>query len=314
MAITNAELQIIYSRFWQQEFFSTLVYPGLCNRRHQEEITAGRTVKIPFSETGIALQDYTDGSDWSTTQDDVDIDYVDFTPAQKKENTVKIPLDPAEQLSVSVIEDASTEQGEAFAKAINSRIYEVMYAGVSTSSPDKRHEVGTAANYLADSGALTEATAGNIGEGIWEALNFMLIQAARDKVATPAARAPSNLWMTMPPVVWFTLAEWLRKNGGSDQVAFEVIRTGMVARIGGIIDIILSNENAKKTVSNKEHHVCIAGTNVACTFADRPTVFQFWTPSTNQSGPYYQINQLRRYDALIENATPLQALTVRSEA
>ena len=168
--------------------------------------------------------------------------------------------------------------------------------------------------FSADSGALTEATAGNIGKDIWQALSRVIIQAAASNVGTPAAAAPSNLWMTTPVVVWETVMEWLRVNGGSDQVATLAIRNGMIARVKGMLDVILTNANAKTAISNKDYHVMLLGTNVATTYADRPSVFQMLTPATNQAGPRYQINQLRRYGAYVENDTPLQAIVVRAEA
>ena len=197
---------------------------------------------------------------------------------------MKFGLRESEQLSVSVIQKAARRQARLFQETIDSYIYGIEYAGVSTATPDKRHEVGTAANFLADSGALTEATAGNIGAGIWTALSRVIIRAARDNVATPAAASPSDLWMTTSVTVWETVMEWLRVNGGSDQVATLAIRNGMIARVKGVLDVILTNANAKQTISTKDYHVMLLGTNVATTYADRPTVFQMLTPVTNQAG------------------------------
>ena len=252
-------------------------------------------------------------ADWAAAQR-ADIDYTDFTPNQEKQNSVKFGLRESEQLSVSIIQKEAAAQATLYQETIDSHIYGIMRAGVSTSSPDKRHEIGAADTFLANNGALTEATAGGIGKGIWQALSRVIIQAAADKVATPVADAPSSLWVTTPVVIWETVMEWLRENGGSDQVATLAIRNGMIARVKGILDIILTNANAVQTISSKDYNVMLVGTNVATTYADRPTVFQMLTPSTNQAGPFYQINQLRRYGGFVENAIPLQSIVVRNEA
>ena len=79
MAITTAELQIIYGREWQTEFDRAIVYPGLCNRDHQAEIDAAYTVQIPKDDTTLTLGDHVDAADWRTAER-ADISYLAFTP------------------------------------------------------------------------------------------------------------------------------------------------------------------------------------------------------------------------------------------
>ena len=261
------------------------------------------------------MQDYTDGNNWSTTIDDVDIDYVTFTTSQLKENSIKIPLNPAEQLAVDVVVDAAQKQARKFAETIDAHISGVMTAGVTGAANIDSY--GTSANYIEPNGDITEGTAGNVGAGIHSVIRFMRRRLGIRNVTSAAAGAPTNVWLAMPYVIFDAWEGWLESNNYSGQLSYDIVRNGMIARYGGNMDIVVSNDIAVEVVSTKDQNVLIAGTNEATTFAERPSIFQLLPPAgqnANQAGPWWKINALRRYQALVENSVPLVKGRIRAEA
>ena len=79
MPVEASELEVVYSRLEKRSWRARNIAVGLCNTRHQGDFDSGAsTVKIPVNDTTVALSDYVDGSDWTSTVDDVDISYIDW--------------------------------------------------------------------------------------------------------------------------------------------------------------------------------------------------------------------------------------------
>ena len=66
MAVTAAELEIVYDRILQRSFLQRNIAPSLCNRNYEARVQGARTVRLPVSDTVIASAAYTHGSAWSS--------------------------------------------------------------------------------------------------------------------------------------------------------------------------------------------------------------------------------------------------------
>ena len=309
MPVAQADMQVVYSRLEKRIFNKRTVAVGLCNTRHQGELDAGNlTVKIPARDIDVNITDYVDGADWKTATDDVGIDYQDWTPPRKRQARVKINWEEANLVPLDLVQSAAEEYGRAHAEETDDYILnDVIRANVVSARTQK---LGTGANYIKPDGD-AEGTGANL---VWTALRRIRLLAANANVATPVADSPSELWAVMKPYMWDALEEFLRASGNADSIAYEVIRNGMVARLMGMFDIIQSNTLEQETVGGKAHGIVLAGTNVATTYATRAGTNQVFNPDNNPFGPYWLLNRLRRYGAVIENDVPLFKIQVQAEA
>lgn len=311
MAVTDSELEVVYSRLELRAFYARTIAVGLCNTRHQAEFDAGAfTVKIPKNQTVITERDYTDGDNWHATSDDVDIDYDDWTPTVSKQARIKIPWKAANLVPLDMVEQAADRYSRTHAENVDKYILnDIIVPGVPAANTKV---YGDATHFIAPDG---EVTGGNETQAlIWQLLRQFKLMAAIANVSTPTADSPSDLWAVMGPHLWDPLEEYLRASGNSDAISYEVIRNGMVARLLGILDIIQTNHLDAETVATKAHSPVICGINAATSWATRPGVTQTFSPAENQAGPYWQLNRWRQYGAVVENPVPLFKAQVRQEA
>ena len=309
MAVTAAELEIIYGSMLQAETNKANVFVQLCNRTHEAEVQSNRTKKIPKSDTTAALQAYTHGASWTTTIQDVDISYVDFTPDTAKDDRHKIPYNVGNDLPVDLVVDAAQKQGRAYADDWDDGVYDIMYAGLSAANIS---DLGATADFIPVTGVPSSTAAAKL---VWQALWQIWLRAQATNIARPAGEGGvSDLWAVMPPYLYYSLAEYLRESGNSDAISTAVIRNGAVGRLLGLFDIILSNQDMTESRSSKDHGIILAGTSAATTFAEKPGVVQVLTPQINQDGPYWLLNIMREYGALVENNKFLIARAIRQEA
>lgn len=308
MAVTAAELQVVYAGLLQREINKANIFVPFCNRRWEAQVQGNRTVKIPKSETAIALQTYTHGNDWSSTRDDVDIDYTDFTPNRARQNTVDIPYNVARELPVDLVVDAAQKQGRAYANDQDTVAYAAMYAGLVAANVAN---LGTSANFIPTTGVASVAAARPF---VWTALWQLWLRAQATNIATPAGEGgTSNLWCVMPPYLFYALEEYLRASGNSDAVASNVIASGGPSRFLGLFDIYISNQDMTESRSSKDHGIILAGTTDATTWAEKPSVVQPLAPGVNQTGPFWRLNVMRETGVLVENSDFLLARAIRQE-
>lgn len=309
MAVTAAELEIVYGRMFQRAFLQANIGVGLCNRRHESQVQNNRTLKIPVSDTVVASEAYTHGSAWTTTRGGPDINYVDFTPNVARQIGEDIPLNVARELPVDMVADTAAKAARRKADDIDNAIFTAMISGAIAGNTSGK---GTSTNFIPDTGIeATSAARPFVFDAMWD----VWLAAATANVATPAAEAGATLTMVMPPYLFRQLQGFLRRDGNSDAIATRSINEGGGYTFLGLFNIRLTNNTSIHTsvVSSKDQGVIIAFTQDATTFAEKPNVIQTINPNDNQAGPYWTINHLYEYGVLVENTTPLYRVNIRQE-
>ena len=308
MAVTQAELTQVYSREFVKKFNRSNVARSLVNERHQAELQTNKKVEIPVDDTGVALAAYVHGSDWSSTRDDVDVSYVTLEAIEQKQNSIDIPLDVARELAVDVVANAARRQAITVAEAVDTYIFKTMSVGILAAN---QSVLGTDSVYVKPD--MTPVGTGS-AKLPYDALRAIWLAAAKANVATPAADEPSQLWAVMNPYMLGVLMEWLRENGNSELISTLVLRNGQIGRFMGVMDLLISNAVPTKTTSSDVAGSIIVGTNDAVTYGSHPLLSQFFTPDDHSAGPFYRMNILAEYGAVVENTSALFARRIRQAA
>lgn len=308
MAISAAEMVTVFARLAQRELNAATIFRGLCNTNYQSYFDAGAlTAKIPQIDTVVATSDYVEGADWAAPGD-ADIGYVDFTPNVRKQASEKLDWDENALVPVDMVTGTARKIARKLAEDIDDNVVTIIAAGPKGGSVVRK---GAAANYVAVDGTI----AGTGGELVYMTLRQLRLLASTGNVISSASEdGPGAVWCAMSPQLFNALEEYLRASGNSDQIAYEIIRNGMIGRFGGNVDIILSNRIPTETVSGKAHQVMLMGSNDGTTFAEREPTIQVITPSVNQAGPYYRFNVVRRFGALVQNPAFLFKGQIQAEA
>ena len=308
MAIDASEMIEVYARLATREVNARTIFMGLCNTNYQGIFDSGAlTTRIPQLTTDVASSDYVEGADWASPGD-ADINYVDFTPNVRKQASEKIDWDEEENVPIDVVAGTARKIGRKFAEDIDDHVVSVMLAGTPNANTRRK---GATANYVGVDGSI----AGSGGEQVYLTLRELRLRASVTNVISTASEdGVSAIWCAMSPQLFNALEEYLRASGNSDQIAYEVIRNGMAGRFGGNVDIVLSNRIPTATVSAKVHQQMVMGSADGTTYANRATNRQLWTPDTNPSGPYYRVNEVRRFGAVVQNGTFLFKGQIQAEA
>jgi len=320
MAITTTEMRDAYSRIFFTVLRQSNILVNLCDRRWQADVIRNETTYIPTSENAPSIGDYTHGTKWSDASDDTNVSYVEFRLTKNRELTSKVDKRQQRNMSYSVVTQLAEDIGEAVALELDQYVWETV-SGATLASGHHVGEFGSATEYLDTDGdpAGTGADDNSLEELVWKPLRRLRLEANERNLTGKSARSQGRMFIVHSPVFGDALAEFLRKDGGADMLAYEQVtgrglQNGYRGTIFGQFDLYETNSAETKEYSSKDHHLLWMGRADSVAYAETMPQLDYWPPERSPFGPFHQFNGQFEYGAVIPNNTRMLTAAVRAEA
>ena len=310
MAIEIADLSTYYSAMTTVDLRELAVWPALCNRNWEAELQGQNKVVIqdPTYNTDPATR--TRGADFTSTKKESSSDQLTLQVNNRNEQRNVLDYEDAEEAPIDWLNRIRMSQAIDMATANTNSVNTSVYAAMtgSTFSGAQDQTLGTATSDFIDNDAPYNGTGRGYGLihdaiGRWD----LYMQRANMR-GTTIGGAVGETTIVMPPELFVGYRQWTVEQGYQwDALTSSVLSSGGVLTgerfVGSMFGIrFVTSNRYSEPVGNAMWRIH-AFTTGCFTFAMKSPFVQILSPTTNQTGPYWDLKQIGRWAILEINPT-----------
>ena len=303
MAIEIADLSTYYSAMTTVDINEKAVWPMLCNRSWEAELQGQNKVIIQDPSYNTSPATRTRGADFTSTKAESSSDQIEFTITNRSEQRNILDYEDSEEAPIDWLNRIRASQAIDLivdgANSINSTVYAAMTGATYTAS--QKATFGTAGTDFIDDSGPYAGTGRGYGL-IHDALTAWDLYLQRQNIhdGSTIGGGVGEFCVVMHPELFSGYRSWLAENGYQwDTLTSSVLGSGGVLSgerfMGSIFGLKFITSNRYAVPTGNALWKFHAFTTNCFTFAMKSPLVQILSPTTNQTGPYWDMKQISRW-------------------
>lgn len=294
MAITTAELTVLFSGRATEAIRKAAFFPRLLNRTWEPELQNARATKIPKFDIGSPgdITEYVRGANWKDA-DEVDYALQDFVLDKHWEIAHKIDFLDQIESELNLVMEQADAQGYQRGQQMDAYSWGVVTGGMAATN--------TLAPFTAHNLSKATYSDPNLYNAVFETVEMLIAELLGTNLTGPDSVSGDEPWILMHTTPFLAFLKAMQSYKlPIEPINVEAFTEGRAG--GGGMPFSARHWNVNILSSNSFAPINLAGSKTAYpitaitdrygTFAARPLLSQFLTPQTNQTGPFYMLRSI----------------------
>ena len=319
MAIATTDYGTLFSAIFVEKFRQNSVLVGLADRSYEAQARIAGIAKIPVSAAAPLTTAYSapqTPSNYADPNNSGAISYVDLKLDQVRQINAALSRDAVRTINAPLVVDMANEIADDISVLIEDYIFDSVIDAASISTGESV-TLGVAAVYITPAGVATGTAASKLP---YSALQFLRRRAGVKKFLGRSGSG-NRYAVVMHPLVLGVLSEYLIEQGIAGQIGYDLLAARQIGASAGYVGTFMGMDiyetisaNKVHAISSKDHWQVFGFPYGNHAYGELPPLVNYYTPETNQLGPYHAFRGLAQYGASAKRASNYSVAYIRDEA